>query len=332
MEVKISVVILSYNLEKYIEECLNSVINQTIFKKLQVVCIDDGSTDRTKEIIKKYTQKYSNIVLKEMKGQEIGIGGLRQIGINMAIGKYLAYIDGDDYIDKYFFEKMYKKIEEEESDIVSCDYYRIEKVKNVYCSSLDKNVVGEIDLSKRKKLILKSGPLWNKLYKLEIIKRNNLKFLEKYAFEDNYFVPIYLMYCKKISQIFEPLYYYRTTNQSSITRKKDNLKFFDRIKTSEELFKKLKEIDKNNFEEKMQEEIEYRFLELYLFNTYSKAVKFKKYPKIYLKEIKEGVKKYTPNYFRNKYYIENFSGRKKIKLRLICRYPYFFHLYYNLFH
>lgn len=332
-EIKISVIVLVYNLEKYIREALDSLVNQTIFNDLEIICINNGSTDSSLSILNEYKNKYKNIQIVNLKENNPGLGTIRQIGLDLAKGKYIAYLDGDDYIDRTIYEKLYKKIEEEKSDVVSSDCFLVKEEGLFYNESLDRDVIGEIDLEKRKKLILKSGQIWNKLFKREIIKKYNIKFIENYTYEDNYFIPYYLMFCKKISQVQEPLYYYRMTNQNSITRKKDNYRFFDRLITSKKLYVDLTRIDNERYNNKLKEEIEYKFVELFFINTLYGILRFTHYPWKYKKEIDRDMKKYKINYKKNKYFIERIAKYKffeKIIFYLILKFNFLAFILYKL--
>ena len=122
---KISVIVPVFNSEKYLKNCLDSIVNQTL-KDIEIILIDDGSTDNSLEIIKQYSSLYNNIKYcsKKNEGQAIA----RNLGINMATGEFIAFVDSDDYIETNMFETLYNNAILNESDIVVCDY--VEEYKN----------------------------------------------------------------------------------------------------------------------------------------------------------------------------------------------------------
>ena len=113
--IKVSVIIPMYKVEEYLRECLDSVVNQTL-KEIEVLCIDDGSPDRSAEIASEYVSKYSNfkLIRKENGGQS----SARNLGIEVASGEYVYFLDADDYIDAQMLEKLYQRASEGALDII----------------------------------------------------------------------------------------------------------------------------------------------------------------------------------------------------------------------
>ena len=116
----ISIIVPIYNAEKYLNKCLDSLINQTK-KELEFVLINDGSTDKTDSIIKNYNDKR----IKYFKNKNQGIGKTRNFGISKSSGKYIMFLDSDDYLKKEACEILYKKAITTNSDLVICDFYKI---------------------------------------------------------------------------------------------------------------------------------------------------------------------------------------------------------------
>ena len=119
-EIKISVVIPVYNAEKYIGKCLDSIINQT-YKNWEVICINDGSSDKSEEIIDTYKNQKYNITL--IKQKNMGPGAARNTGIDKANGDYIVFIDADDYIDSNFFSRLNDVVQD--TDIVFIDIMQV---------------------------------------------------------------------------------------------------------------------------------------------------------------------------------------------------------------
>ncbi|MGE9892327.1 glycosyltransferase family 2 protein [Lachnospiraceae bacterium SGI.240] len=212
---KISIVIPVFNVEKYIGECLESVINQTR-KPDEVIIVDDSSTDDSAEICKSYIEKadYIKLVTNSERG---GVSRARNKGIDLAKGEYVLFVDGDDVLSKYYVEKMLDALDRYETDLVIGRYTLNRKELGLpQCEAPDK--MSDAGLL-RKKLVRGEGEgyLWNKVFKLEIIRKEQLKFDESLdLFEDLKFVYQYLTCVQKIVEISDILYWYRSRDNSAV--------------------------------------------------------------------------------------------------------------------
>ena len=124
MDKKVSVIIPTYNSDKYLKKCIESILLQT-YKNIEIIIINDGSTDKTDDIVKKYEDER----IKYYKNKNQGIGKSRNYGIKQSTGEYIMFVDSDDYIDESAVEEMIKKITDSNLDMLVCDFYKIEKVK-----------------------------------------------------------------------------------------------------------------------------------------------------------------------------------------------------------
>ena len=113
---KVSVIVPVYNVEKYIDKCLKSLVNQTL-SDIEIIVVNDGSTDNSETIIKQYLEKYQNKIKYVIK-QNGGLSDARNYGMKFATGEYIAFLDSDDYVDNTIYEKMYNKATEEQCDFV----------------------------------------------------------------------------------------------------------------------------------------------------------------------------------------------------------------------
>ena len=127
--IKVSVVVPVYNTSKYLRRCLDSLVNQTL-KNIEIIIVNDKSTDNSKDIIKEYENKYQNIKVIHNKINK-GIGYNRNLGIEIASGKYIAFVDSDDYIDLNLYEKMYEYSEEKKLNLCVCDLKKVDEESNV---------------------------------------------------------------------------------------------------------------------------------------------------------------------------------------------------------
>ena len=218
--VDISIVVPIYNASKYLNKCLDSLVNQTK-KELEFILVNDGSTDDSDSIIK----NYSDNRIKYFKRSNHGIGKTRNFGISKATGKYIMFLDSDDYLDLEACELLYKKIEKDNSDLVVFDFYRVSDslepviIRNFKGTNLreNPNLLLEINLG-----------IANKIFRLNIIKENNIKFIEDLKYEDAPFVVEYFKYARKISKLDAKLHYYVIHDNSETTIRDE--KMFDIIK------------------------------------------------------------------------------------------------------
>lgn len=212
----ISIIIPIYNVEKYLVECIESVMNQT-YKNLEIILVDDGSTDKSLEICKKYEKKDNRI--KVIHQENFGLSYARNVGIENANGRYLAFLDSDDFIEKNMYEELYNDLKYEEADIAGCDYYiykNANKAKKSDDFSKEKEIMN-IETALIKMNLLKGFgvSVWNKLFKKEIF--NEIRFPVGEKNED--WLIIYKLLEKAQKIVYNPkaMLYYRQ-RKGSITK------------------------------------------------------------------------------------------------------------------
>lgn len=186
---KVSLIVPVYNTSKYLEKCINSLINQTL-DDIEIIIINDGSTDNSEKIIKKFNDKRIKYIAK----QNEGIGKTRNLGIEKATGEYLAFVDSDDYLSIDFCEKMYKKATSDNCDIVICNFFEVRH--NLI--GIKFNDFKDTNLKKYPELInnINLGPC-NKIYKKELFENKDNRFVENLKYEDAPFVVKMLISAKK---------------------------------------------------------------------------------------------------------------------------------------
>lgn len=224
--IKISIIVPVYNVEAYLKKCIDSLINQTL-KEIEIILINDGSTDKSMDIIKSYTD--TRIVFIDKNNT--GIGSTRNLGIEKAKGQYLSFIDADDYVSEYFCERMYQKAKESNCDIVICDYYKdgseynLIKINSFADTSLkdNPNLINDINL----------GPC-NKIFKRILFNNKENRFIENLKYEDAPLICKLLCKAKKIGKLDEPLHYY-VIHKKSQTTIHDN-RIFDILKITDKIF------------------------------------------------------------------------------------------------
>ena len=231
---EVSVVVPVYNVEDYIERCLDSIINQN-FKHIEIIAINDGSTDSSLSILKHYSCKDKRIRIIDSSNK--GVSNARNLGVREARGDFIVFVDSDDWIDKDMIKKMYTYLKKEKADLVMCTYVREfknrskEKIfdlpnvciygENDIKDKLLRKLVGPIgnELSNPEYLDA-LGTVWGKMYRSEILKNNDFRFVDlKYigSGEDTLFNIYAFNKFKRVVIINEPMYHYWKDNPNSIT-------------------------------------------------------------------------------------------------------------------
>ena len=216
MDRLVSIVVPCYNAETSLERCVASITNQT-YKNIEVIIVDDGSRDRTKNKAEELAEKDAR--LKVYSNKNLGVSYARNFGIEHAEGCYIMFIDADDYIEKNAVEKMLSTIETTHADLCLCGFWK----ENGSESRNESNYIDSCVIYKQKYVeelfvpqIGVSTFVWNRLYKMEIIKKHSIRFWEDiYACEDTLFNFEYAMKIKKIVHTNENLYHY-CINESSV--------------------------------------------------------------------------------------------------------------------
>ena len=219
--VKLSIIMPVYNLEKYLPKCLDTLVNQTL-QEIEILCIDEGSTDSTTEIISRYAEKYPDKISIFNKQNE-GEYASKNYGLEKTNGEYVTFANIDNYVELNWAEKLYATAKENDADMVVCAYEKIDinthKVIDTNIKNC-KNNIKEINTKDDFMLFINSEP-WNKIYKSEKIKE--LKFLPISKFEDILFLMNCYTKIKKIAFVEDILchYFFRNNLQKNIINYQD---------------------------------------------------------------------------------------------------------------
>lgn len=267
---EISVIIPVYNVERYIRKCLDSVVLQT-FSDIEIICVNDGSTDKSRDIVVEYQKKDKRIKIVDKKNG--GLSSARNAGLKAAEGKFISFIDSDDWVDKTMLEKLYNNITALNTDISICAVHLYDDRKqyvddsNPYFNleyfnkTFDNNA---FTYQKTIPFIMNVCVMaWNKLYRKSFLDECNAKFPEGLIFEDGpFFFSIYFK-TRGISVIRDFLYYYRINREGSILQKggKQLLNIIDVVELMYNSIKDLPEFDqiKNEFYCEKANDIVYRY-------------------------------------------------------------------------
>ena len=225
---KLSIVALVYNLEEYLPRCLDALVNQTL-KEIEILCVDDGSTDSAPQIIEDFAKRYPEKI-KVFHKENGGEFTTRNYGLQKATGEYVTFVDTDDYVEPNWAEKLYMAAKQNEADIAVCGFERIDlatgKVVGKDMTSYG-NCVKEVKPNEDMILFINPAP-WNKVYKREVIQE--FHFLPFRGFNDTLFLISTYTKVKKIAFIPDDLYhkYLRYDSQIHSVNQKDveNLKHY----------------------------------------------------------------------------------------------------------
>lgn len=216
----VSVIVPVYNVEKYLENCLNSIVSQT-YQNLEIILVDDGSTDKSGEIIASFSEKDSRI--KVIRKENGGISSARNAGLRVAEGAYLCFVDADDRISRNFVEKMHKEILASGADLCMCGYER--EGRRLFTTS-ERCCHEEIGAAFYKDVKF-SQVVWSKLYRRKLL--DGLFFDESKAVgEDDLYITQVLSRCSSVSSVGEALYHY-TINYNGATLRKFDARKLDML-------------------------------------------------------------------------------------------------------
>ena len=196
---KVSVIVPVYNVEEYLDKCLDSLVNQTL-NDIEFIIVNDGTTDNSEQIILKYKEKYPSKIVY-LKKENGGLSDARNFGMPYAKGDYIAFLDSDDYVELDTYEKLYNRAIQTDADMVECDFYWEYSDKKIHDTSA--NYKDESDMYANARVVA-----WNKLYKKDLIINSGIKFPKGLRYEDLEFFYKILPQLKKIELINEPLIHY----------------------------------------------------------------------------------------------------------------------------
>lgn len=216
---KVSIIVPVYNVEKYLRKCLDSLINQTL-KDIEIICINDGSTDKSLEILEEYKNRDSRIILlnQENSGQSIA----RNNGIKKATGEYIGFVDPDDWVDLDYYEKLYNAASTNDTDIAVGGIIRVTGIKKKKFLNFEKETITDnTNLKFELCDVPEKSYVWNKIYKTEKLKEIGLEFEKGIFYEDCIFTPQALFYLGQIVTVPNIYYYYLRRGNSTVKQRSE---------------------------------------------------------------------------------------------------------------
>lgn len=222
---RVSVIIPVYNVEQYLRECLDSVVNQTL-REIEIICVDDGSTDNSMAILKEFAKKDHRITILHQENLHAGVA--RNAGLAIARGEYLSFLDSDDFFELNMLEEMYNKAKEDDVDIVVCKAQEYDTQKGTFnpcCFPLNQNLFPDKRFFSPKEISNKlfqalSCVAWHKLLKASFVHRIGVKCSSTKSCNDNVFIYGLLTQADRIALLDKVFINYRVNNPNSLQRSK----------------------------------------------------------------------------------------------------------------
>ncbi len=220
--IRVSVVVPMYNLEEYIDNSMECIVNQTL-QEIEILCVDDGSTDATVAMVEEYARDDKRIRI--IRNQKSNAGVARNLGLERAKGEYLLFLDGDDIFEPDLLEKMYEQIVRDHADICVCDADQYDTKQNVFCSKPqymrrkllpEQRPFSRTDIGKFILYFTTSVP-WNKMVKREFVEKHQLHFQNIERANDQYFSIMALLLAENITVVDEVLVHYRINQEGNLT-------------------------------------------------------------------------------------------------------------------
>lgn len=228
----LSIIVPIYNVEKYLRNCIDSILNQT-FEEFELILVNDGSPDLSLEICREYEKKDERIIVVDKENG--GLSDARNVGIDIAKGKYIGFVDSDDWVEKSMYETLVYILEKYNADIAQCEYIRAEN-ENIKKKNEDKIVEKCFDRELAldnlyNELTVSTVVAWNKIYKRELF--DNIRYPKGKLHEDEFTTYKLIDRANKIAYINKKLYYYRDT-PNSIVNSEYNIRRLDYFEALEE--------------------------------------------------------------------------------------------------
>lgn len=273
-QILVSIIVPVYNVEEYLDQCLESLTSQTL-KSIEIICINDASTDSSLIKLQGWARKDNRIIVVDSKINKKQ-GGARNLGIKKARGIYLGFVDSDDFVSNDMYETLIDNSNGMTSDIIISSKYFVFKDNVVQeIINLPNNCNDNLRGGVKSYILLNGCRMWTNIVKRSLILDNDLFYPENVIYEDNANGPNIFL-CAKDMQIVNASFYYYRYNQSSTTKKKDDMHFFDRRETAKLFVEHAKRL---GYYAKFKEEIDYTFYRLFLKNTIMGCLTlFSKYP------------------------------------------------------
>lgn len=315
--VKVSIIVPIYNVENYLEKCLESLVNQTL-RDIEIILINDASPDNSDKIMERYAKQYDFVRTVYLKENRC-LGGARNAGVELACGDYILFVDSDDYIDLDYCERMYQAICESGSDIAYSAYKTVNESYEETGEKLTYPIEfsGELTEGKKRGIINKGVFAWGKMYSRILWNKLGLTFPEHLKYEDAPTIPIYILHAGKCCYVDGTYYRYlirgtsivRTRNEGHGDAQKTALLFVERMK-------------KYGLYDKYLPEIEHFMVQRYYCVFLRRCVQmYDSIPYDRMTEARDDIRKWFPDYEHNPYHF-TFVAEDRLRMLMNEVSPY----------
>lgn len=328
---KLSIIVPVYNMaaDGKLEYCLDSLVGQTI-TDYEIIAVDDCSTDDSYKILQAYQEKYPDRFRAVHSAVNQKQGGAKNIGMSLAQGEWIGFIDSDDWVTKDFYERLIGRGEETGADMVGCDYHLTSEHSMAIGQVVHNNrpeQTGILDEEKYRSLILDGGSLVVKVYRREIVIDHPGRFPTGIFYEDNALANSWMLRATHFEYIEEPLYYYyqhgaSTVHTISVKRCEDRMEA-GRIM--------LQEAQEYGYLEKYRPELEFSFTTLFYVNTlftYMQGIRPVK--NSFVRKLGQEMLEAFPDFQKNLYYQERIGAEEKKLVKMQMKSTLWFICYYKL--
>lgn len=301
--IKLSVIVPCYNVERYIDRCVSSLIEQTLdHSEYEIILVDDASTDGTWELIQDWEKKYPDLI-KAIHYDENGrIGKARNTGLIYARGEYIGYVDSDDWVEADMFKSLLDEAYSYNQDVVVCRYVRDsgnQVIDNTGRNNIKRIVVDSE--AKRREFILANEmgyTVWDKIIKRELLTDNSIYFQEQLAYEDIYYGTMLHVYASRIAFMEKTFYHYYVNHESTVLAK--NVGYHKDIMTANRLL--CEELKNRGLWNRYHNELELDLLFTWYLGTVKViCLRFENPPYDMYRQLKEEVLEAMPGCYNNPY-------------------------------
>ncbi len=328
---KLSIIVPVYNMAAggRLRFCLDSLVKQTI-SDYEIIAVDDASTDDSLKILQEYESDYPWKFKVIQSYENVKQGGARNKGIEAARGRWIGFVDSDDWVAPDMYEKLIARAEQTGADVAGCDYCMTDeqsmKIGKIVTNNTPEQT-GVLDHRKYKLLVMNPGSMVIKVYLKEVIDAHRLRFPERTFYEDNCASPIWMLHFTHFEKVEEPLYYYYQHDDSTVHGISAQ-KCEARLLMGKRL---IEEARRCGFYKPYRQEFEFAFSKLYYMNTLFTYMLGMKRPRLsFLRQIADGIRQEFPDFQDNIYYQKEFDGEQKRLAAMHMKSPLQFMVYFKL--
>ncbi len=327
---RLSIIVPVYNMaaDRKLEYCLESLVHQTL-EDYEIIAVDDASTDASPAVLKQYEKRYPEKFRTFFSAENKRQGGAKNIGISLAAGEWLGFVDSDDWVAPDMYEKLLKRADETGADMVGCDYHltgeHSMKIGQIVANSKP-GQCGVLTEEKYRSLILDSGSMVVKVYRRKIFTESGIRFPEHIFYEDNAIGAAVMLQAKHYEYLPEPLYYYYQHGGSTVhTVTKERC--LDRMEAGRGI---VREAQRLGYLEKYRPELCFEFTQLFYVNTLFSYMVGKGHKSCrFIREMGEEMRSAFPEFMENPYYLERVHPEEKKLIAMQQRSTFMFFLYYK---